>query len=198
MSGFAATSPSAAQEGPGFTAEETSRLSAGKLVSRPWRLQQNGRSLIGGSSWRVIDAPPNRVWQALHDVAHYRKMLPRVIEARPVQHDGANQTIYFRNGAWPIFVSYYVLLHSDRSTLTITFQLDRDRPHGLNDCWGFVRLVPYGADRTLMAFAALADLGRGIIAAVGGSAVQRAILEIPSSVKRFLQGTGHELYSRRR
>lgn len=184
----------AAQGGAAFTPDEIARLEAGKLVTRPTRVHRDGMSLIGGSSWRVIDAPPELVWRALHDFEHYPNMMPQVIEARPLANSGDERSLYIRNGRWPIFASYYLLLNSDREALTIKFHLDHERPHGVNECWGFVRLVPHGARRTLMTFGVLADLGHGILVAVGASIFQSAVLEVPSTVKKFLESGGRDLY----
>jgi hypothetical protein len=179
--------------GAAFTAEEAAQLAAGKLVKRPKHVR-NGMNLIGGTSWRVIEAPRETIWRALHDFGRYPKMMPQVIEARALPATGAERDVYVRNGRWPIFASNYLVLRDDPDAFTITFQLDHDRPHSVNECWGFARLVPYGAGRTLMAFGVLADLGRGILTAVGGPIFQDAVLSIPSTVKKFLEHGGRDLY----
>lgn len=183
--------PARAESSAAFTAEEAAQLAAGKLVKRPKHVR-NGANLIGGTSWRVIDAPRETVWRALHDFGRYPEMMPQVVEARALPATGAERDVYVRNGHWPIFASYYLLLRDDHDTFTITFRLDHDRPHSVNECWGFVRLVPYGSGRTLMAFGVLADLGHGILTAVGGPMFQDAVLSIPSTVKKFIERGGAE------
>jgi hypothetical protein len=46
-----------------------------------------------------------------------------------------------------------------------------------------------------MAFGVLADVGHGLLAAVGRSALQKWMLRVPSTVKRFLERGGRDLYA---
>jgi ribosome-associated toxin RatA of RatAB toxin-antitoxin module len=177
-----------------FTAEETSRLAEGKLVTRPLRVRRGGVELIGGSSWQVIEAEPEIVWRALHDASRYPKMLPGVKEARVVAEGPDVRTVHVRQGAWPISTSYHVLLRSDPAMRELAFELDQKHAHKLNAGWGFARVVPYRGAKTLIAFGVLADVGRGLLAAVGRSVLQRWMLKVPSTVKSFLERGGRDLY----
>jgi hypothetical protein len=100
-SGLVGAPTLAAQGGAEFTPDEAARITAGQLVTRPQHVRRNGMNLIGGSSWRVIDAPPEVVWRALHDFERYPKMMPQVIEARALASTGDERVIYVRNGHWP-------------------------------------------------------------------------------------------------
>jgi hypothetical protein len=177
-----------------FTAEETSRLTHGELVTRPLRTRKGDLDLIGGSCWQVIEAEPEIVWRALHDTSRYPRMLPGVKEARVVAEGAGVRSIHVRQGAWPIFTSYYLLLRSDPAARELAFELDRSRPNGPNAGWGFARVVPYRGGKTLIAFGVLGDAGRGLLAAVGRSVLQRWMLKVPSTVKHFLERGGRDLY----
>jgi hypothetical protein len=182
----------AAQEG--FSDEETARLAAGELVTRPVRLRRGGMDLIGGASWQLIDAAPEVVWRALHDTARYPKMLPGVKEVRLIDEQSGVRRVHVRQGAWPVFTSYVAILRSDPAARALEFELDRQRPRQLNAGWGFARLIPRRDGRTVMAFGVLADVGHGLLAAVGRSVVQKWMLRVPSTVKRFLEHGGQALY----
>ena len=65
-----------------FTAAERKRLAAGGLVERRVVKRKGGLDLMGGTSWQVIKAPPDVIWEALLDTQYYPRMMPRVLEAR--------------------------------------------------------------------------------------------------------------------
>ncbi|HEX7480348.1 MAG TPA: SRPBCC family protein [Polyangiales bacterium] len=188
--------PSRAQDydGRALSAEELHRLANGELVTRPMRTQRGELRLFGGSSWQVIDAPPEVVWAGLHDAPRYPKMLPAVLQASVVATRERERDIYIHQGAWPIFTSYYVTLRDSADGRSFDFKLDDSRPNGLRAGWGFVRLLPYPPHRTLLAFGVLADVGHGILVWFARSLLQRWMLEIPSTVKHFLDRGGRHLY----
>lgn len=177
-----------------FSAEERALLAQGELLMRPLHKVKNGLDLIGGSSWQVIDESPDLVWRAIHDVSRYHKLLPAVVEARVVEARPERSEIYVRNGVWPIYASYYLVLREDVATRTLEFAVDQDRPHALTAGWGFARVLPYGRSKTLMAFAIMADLGRGILATVARSLVHSWMLKVPFTVKTYLESGGRNYY----
>jgi ribosome-associated toxin RatA of RatAB toxin-antitoxin module len=181
-------------DSPALTDQETALLAAGALVTRPREVRSERWRLIGGSSWQVIEAEPELVWRALLDVERYSKMVPKVIESHVVDEQAERQRVYIRQGAWPVFVSYYLEIERDPRTHTLRFNVDQERPHSLNAGWGFVRLYPYRNGQTLMAFGILADVGHGILAMVARSIIHKWMLRVPSTVKAFLESGGRELY----
>lgn len=189
-----ATTDAVAEDREGLTERERQRLAAGELITRPLHMRRGDLDLIGGSSWQVIDAPPLVVWRALQDTERYSKMLPGVKRANLVAQQGSERCVYLRQGAWPFLRSYYAILRSDPTTRTLHFELDRERPHELNAGWGFARVQSYEASKTLMTFGVLADVGHGLLAAVGRSVVQTWMLKVPATVKRFLEHGGRDLY----
>ncbi len=190
--------PARAQQNGGtdFTADERAQLAKGELVTRPLRRATAGLDLIGGSSWQVIDADVDVVWRALQDTPRYTRLLPRVLEARVVESHEGERDVYIHQGKWPIFVTYYLIVRSHAETRDLRFELDQNRPHSADAAWGFFRLVPYGRGRTLLAFGIAADVGRGIIAAVARGTIQKWMLRVPSSVKKFLENGGKTLYAK--
>ena len=186
----------AAQTDPAFTAQERSKLAAGDLVTRRLNMQRTGNSLLGGTSWQVIDAPLDVVWQALHDIARYPKTLPAVSEARLAARQGDHRIVNIRHRLWPFGVAYFLSIHSDLGTRTIDFALDDTRPRDIESAVGFVRVVRYDDKRTLVAFGVLAVVGHGIIASVTRPIIQTWMLRVPSTLKKFLESGGQRLYQR--
>ncbi len=179
-------------------ATELAALAKGALVTRPLRVQRGELRLFGGSSWQVIDAEPQLVWQALLDTERYPHMLPAVIEARLVATPTPTlRHVYLHQGSWPILTSYYLILRSDPARYTLEFQLDQDRPHGLKAGWGMIRLVAYGPRKTLVAFGMLADVGHGILAWVTAGLIQTWMLKTPWAIKRYLDHGGRARYLQR-
>src|SRR5262245_58203768 len=73
---------------PPLSADEQRRLAAGEVIVR--LVERQGGGPKEGIGTGVIDAPPERVFAALTDFAHYREWVPCVTrsDARP-QADGS-------------------------------------------------------------------------------------------------------------
>lgn len=176
-----------------LTPREQAKLAAGELVTRPLAKRRSERDLIGGSSWQVIDAPPELVWRAIQDVDHYASMIPGVIEARSRREGEAARSVFLRQGVWPVIASYCVVVRVDARLWSLTFELDPRCPHDLVSGWGMIRLSAYGK-RTLMTFAVRADLGHGALELIARPLVQKWALRLPETVKAFVEQRGRRLY----
>lgn len=178
-----------------FSAAELRQLARGELVQRPLQQERGGRSMLGGTSWQVIDAPPQVLWQALLDTRHYPRMLPQVSEARLVRDNGSARTIFVRHGGTLLDTSYYldVKLRSDR--MGITFRVDEKRAKGIRSASGFYALKPYG-HKTLLVYGVMADIGTGLFPMFLRSTVHQWMMKVPWMVKRFVEGSGRYIYKR--
>ena len=65
-----------------LSSEELSKLERGELVVRATSERRGDLRLIGGTSFQVVSAPPEVVWQALLDTQYYRRMLPELQSAQ--------------------------------------------------------------------------------------------------------------------
>jgi hypothetical protein len=192
----AATKVFAGVDSSNFTAEEWKRLDAGQLVLRPTTRTQGQLRLMGGSSWQVIDAPPEVVWRALLDTPRYHRMMPQVLEARLVRARDNQRTVFLRQGAEGLLEAKYYLrvsVHEERRD--ITFTVDDKMPHdGLRAAWGFYTVRSYREDKTLLAYGVMADIGGGMVAGLMRRNVHDWMLRTPWMVKRFVEGSGKRLY----
>lgn len=177
-----------------LTQEELARLAHGELVVRSAAERRGRFELMGGTSWQVINATPNVVWQALLDTEHYAKMLPRVIEARLITSAGDERTVFLRQGAAFVQTTYYIKLKHDASRAEIRFALDDTRPHGIEAAWGFYSVRPYRGGRTLLTYGIMADIGSGLVNFVVRDVVHEWMLRTPWMVKRFVEGSGRWIY----
>lgn len=200
-----ATHAFAGSFGASFSDDEWRKLEAGELVARRQTSRRDGLELIGGSSWQVIDAPPDAVFRALLDTGHYTRMMPQVLEAKLVAERGAassasagttsERTVFVRQGQKGIAEKrYYLRLNVNETKRDITFAVDDARPHDLRAAWGFYTVRPYKDGKTLLAYGILADLGGGILESVFGDEIHEWMLKTPWMVKRFVEGSGRKLY----
>ena len=180
-----------------FTRDEWRRLAAGQLVLRPAVQKKGGLRLMGGSSWQVIDAPPQMVWRALLDTAHYGKMMPQVLEARLVRARENVRTVFVRQGASGLLeASYYLKVQVHEPARDITFAVDDRMPHDmLKAAWGFYAVRPYGGgDKTLLAYGVMADIGGGPLMGLMRDSVHEWMLRTPFLIKKFVEGRGRTIY----
>ena len=78
-----------------FSKAEHNQLERGELVSRPITKQSGGMRLFGGTSWMLIQAPAEQVWQALQDIPRYTSMLPKAVEARVLRKHNNQSKIFY-------------------------------------------------------------------------------------------------------
>jgi ribosome-associated toxin RatA of RatAB toxin-antitoxin module len=184
-----------ARVAPGLSGDEIAQLRRGELVVRPSERRVGDSTLVGGTSYQVINASPDVVWQALLDTERYPRMMPRVLEARLVREGAKRRTIYMRQGASGIAEKrYYLQVEIDADAREIAFALDRRRPHDVHAAWGFYSVQPFDGSRTLLAYTAMADIGGGLLAGVLRGTVQEWMLKTPWMVKRFVEGSGKYIY----
>ena len=176
-----------------FTAEERARLERGELVQRSTTRERAGMRLMGGSSWQLIDSPPEVVWQALLDTPRYPRFLPQVAEAKLVRQSGGTRKVFVRHGGLAA-ASYYVSLRVENPLRDISFRIEESGAIGVRAAWGFYSLRPYGHGKTLLAFGIMADIGDGLLTAIVRPQIHEWMLKVPWMVKRFVEGSGRTLY----
>jgi ribosome-associated toxin RatA of RatAB toxin-antitoxin module len=191
-----ATQAAAGIGGSAFSDDEWRKLEAGELVARKQSTRRNGLELMGGSSWQVIDAPPDIVFSALLDTHRYPKMMPQVLEAKLVATRESERTVFVRQGQKGVAEKrYYLRVNVDEQKRDITFSVDDKRPHDLRAAWGFYTVRPFKGGKTLLAYGIMADLGGGLLNNVFGDEIHEWMLKTPWMVKRFVESGGANLYA---
>jgi hypothetical protein len=183
---------------PQLTADELQRLAGGEMVERRLVREQGDRRLMGGTSWQVIDAQPEVVWQALLDTPYYPRMLPQVSEARLVSETDTKRTVFVRHGGGLTQTSYYLDVQIDRLRHDMSFRIDASRPHGIRAAWGFYAVRAYAEGKTLLAYGVMADIGNGLGSMLLRGSVHEWMMKVPWMVKRFVEGSGRYLYGRQK
>jgi hypothetical protein len=178
----------------GFTAAEKARLGRGELVRRMVSKRRGSLTLVGGSAWQVIDAPPDAVFRALSDVPRYPRMLPRVSRARVVSSRGNQKVLMIQHDYGVADPRYYLRTRFYPERRDITFTLDDSRQNSLRAAWGFFTVRPYGRNRTLLAYGCMADVGDGVVSGFLRSTVHDWMMRVPNTIMRFVEGSGRRRY----
>lgn len=197
----AAEGSSKAGQGTGsFSPEEVKTLASGRLVQRPVLRRRGKQKLMGGTSFQVIDAPVDLVWQALLDTPRYPRMMPEVVEAKLVERHGERRTVFLRQGRTSFLqTTYYLDVDVNSAEHDISFRIDKNRPHDLRTAYGFYNIRPFegasgGPARTLLSYGIMADIGGGFLAALARDTVHEWMLKTPWMVKRFIESSGVHIY----
>jgi len=177
-----------------LTRHELGKLASGKLVVRTTEHRERGARYIGGSSWQVINAPPDVVWQAILDTRYYTRMMPQVHQAKLVKRTGKRRVVYIRHVTGPIDTSYYLIIDLDNERREIRFKLDETRDHDLRAAYGIYAIRSYGRGKTLLAYSIKANIGGGLLSMLVEPLVHEWMLKVPWTVKRFVEGSGRWIY----
>ncbi|MBX3188717.1 MAG: hypothetical protein KF819_16995 [Labilithrix sp.] len=167
----------------GLTASESQRLERGETVIRPQTYDADDRRYVGGITYTVLRAAPAEISAIFEDVDAYRRVLPRTKRARFVGMDGGDRLIELAQGNAIAEAEYTIRVRTDVGGREVRFWLEPSRPHDIDDAWGFFRLEPFtteaGEPRVLLTYAALVDVGPGIVRELFEERVRSALLSVP-------------------
>ncbi len=179
-----------------LTEAERARLDRGAIVLRRVQERRGPLTLIGGTSYQVVDLPPQAVWRALHDdPEHIRRMLPQVHDARALRDDPELRVLHFEHRVGLVRASYAMRFQYDDTQKAVLFQLDESRPHSIRAGWGFLRVRRWAEGQTLVSFGAMVDVGEGLISGLVRPTLHEWILKIPWTLKRYVEGEGRDRYA---
>jgi hypothetical protein len=186
-----------AQSAAPFTASETRRLRRGRLVTRPEEQRRGDLLLVGGTSFRIVDHPPDVVWRAVQDSRAYRYYLPEVHRVSVVSRgtSGRGRVIRVLHKRGPLQAGYHLRLDFAGNVRTAQFRIDSTRDNDIREGWGYVRVQAYGENRSMVTWGILADVGSGLAVGLLRSEIQRWILEVPSLLSNYL-GWAADRYER--
>lgn len=179
-----------------LSSAERAQLSRGQIVLRRTTERRGPLTLIGGTSFQVVDLPPGAVWRALHDdPEHIRQMLPQVQGARLIRQAENLRVIRFDHRAGMVRASYAMRFQYDDSQKAVLFQLDESQPHSIRAGWGFMRVRSWGDGQTLLSYGAMVDVGDGLISGLVRPTLHEWILKVPWTLKNYVEGSGRERYA---
>jgi hypothetical protein len=185
LAGPARAAPTAART-DSLTAQELEALSAGVMVSRPLRFENELGRYVGGVSYQVVDARPELVLAALSDVSNWPEALPRTKSARLVEsRDGLPRVELVQGGA--LVDARYTVVLDRADNETIRFWLDSSAPHDIHDVWGYFRVRALPGGRSLITVGAALDLGDGIARMLFEDKIAGMMLRAPKQIRAFVE-----------
>lgn len=178
-----------------LTEAETAQLERGSIVLRRVRERRGPLTLIGGTSFQVVDLPPRAVWRALQDEPEYlRRMLPQVHSARQLRREENIRVMSFEHRIGVVRATYAMRFQYDDQQKAVLFQLDESQPHTIRAGWGFMRVRRWGENQTLLSFGAMVDVGEGLLSGLVRPTLHEWILKIPWTLKQYVEGDGRSRY----
>ena len=169
----------------GLSRSERVDLVAGANVARAVEFRRGGARYVGGVSYQKVQARPERVLSALSSVTALTEVLPRTKAAELVaQHNGVSH-VRLTQGNGVVDATYTVRLV--RRGHEVRFWLDPDRPHDIDDVWGYFRVQPFGDGASLVTVAVALDLGPGLARLLFERRIQSVILGTPRKIRDFIE-----------
>lgn len=162
------------------SAEEWKRVLAGEYVAHARRERDGELSLIGGTAWQRIDAPADEVWQVVVQPEHYRHLLPYAIDAMPQEQD-----VVIRHKVIMGEVAYRLHFEPHDDVRVLQFRVP-GAWGALRGGSGELRVTPLSARSCVVTWSIMADPDVGFIGTVFSGAVQRAMLDVPKLLRRFM------------
>ena len=181
---------------------ESIRLARGETVIREhtWEPGRSAR-FVGGVTYTIVDAAPAEIAAIFDDVEAYRRVLPRTKRARFVGVEpNGDRLVELVQGTSLVEAEYTLRVRQDTkgTRREVRFWLEQNRPHEIDDAWGFFRTEPFtgpsGEQRVLLTYAILVDLGPGLVRELFEERVRTALLSVPQLVRRYVAEGRHPGY----
>jgi len=158
-------------------------------VVRPQTLEVENRRYVGGVTYTLIEATPERLLALLDDEAAYVEVLPRTKQAERVAGDASNVWMLLHQGNALVDASYTMHVTKEPLASRVRFWVDLTRPHDIEDAWGYFRWQPARPGVLLVTFGTLFDLGVGVLRSVYEERLRKVILEVPQRLRRYVAKT---------
>jgi hypothetical protein len=164
-----------------LTSAEQARLAKGESIVEPTTLDREDHRFVGGVAYRIVDADAARLSKIARTPERWRELLPRIskVELSGIDDHGRGH-LRLTHTFGPFSGSYSVVIAFHDQGRAAQFWIDKSQENALQDGWGFVRLTPLPAGKTLVSWGVLFDLGDGITRSLFEPKIQRLALDFPS------------------
>jgi hypothetical protein len=176
---------SASARADGISPAEMDRLDRGGTVARLQTVEHDDRRYVGGVTYTVFDAPAGDVAALVDDVKGWQRFLPKTRAARLVGVAGDDALVEVTHGSALVHVAYTMRIHREGNV--VRFWLDANRPHDIEDLWGFFRAEPFEGGRALVTYGILIDMGAGLLRNLFEDRVRELALTVPQRVRGILR-----------
>ncbi len=163
-----------------FTDVEKARLATGESIVEPTTHFKSGQRFVGGVAYRVVDADADRVSKVFRTPSRWVELLPRARDVQLTKIDDNGQAHVRVTHQFGLFSASYdvIVAFTDQGRFG-RFWIDQHGDNDLVDGWGYLRLTPLPAGKTLVTWAVLFDVGEGVTRALFEAKMQRAALDVP-------------------
>jgi hypothetical protein len=140
----------------------------------------------------------DQVWRAIHDIPHWRDMLPATTETRAQDAGAHDQLVDVRQAQGPIEVRYTLRVHFDDPRYRCSFAVVPERPHDVRDGRGLLEVhrVRGAPHASILVWALRADPGDGLLVPLVLDPLEQWSMRVPTTFRAFLEGPGASLYGR--
>lgn len=145
-----------------FRPEEERALLEGQLVRRVTSRREGRSELHGGMSWQLVRAPIEDVWEAAIAPSNLPRLIPSLVEAQLVEQRGNVRLLRMRHDYGIASTTYYARMVLEPEARSLSFELDRSRPHDMRAGRGFLALSAHRRG-TIVTWGMLADPGGGLV-----------------------------------
>ncbi len=170
-------------------------MERGEAIAFPQSIDVGEKHYVGGVAYAIIDASPDELMGVLEDAHAWEAVLPKTKYATRVSSGPNDERVELHQGNALVDATYTLHLVNDRATQTIRFWVDLNRPHTIDDAWGFFRYQVVSAagapPRILLSYGALVDVGPGILRSVYETRVQLAMMTVPQRLRAYVMRANH-------
>jgi hypothetical protein len=168
-----------------LSSEEMDRLRRGGTIARLQTVEHHDRRYVGGVTYTVFDATAGDVTALVNDLEGWRRFLPKTRDAHLVGVAGGDALVEVTHGSALVQVSYTMRVHREGNV--VRFWLDANRPHDIEDLWGFFRAEPFDGGRALVTYGILIDIGAGLLRDLFEDRVRELALSVPQRARGVLR-----------
>jgi hypothetical protein len=161
------------------------RLGRGGTVARVQTIEYDDRRYVGGVTYTLFDEPAGDVAALVNDVKGWRRFLPKTRDAHLVGVVGGDALVEVTHGSALVQVAYTMRVHREGNV--VRFWLDANRPHDIEDLWGFFRAEPFEGGRALVTYGILINIGAGLMRDLFEDRVRELALTVPERVRGILR-----------
>lgn len=170
---------------------DRARLERGESIAFPQTADIQGRHYVGGVAYAIIEATPDEFFDILEDTDAWESVLPKTKLATRVTAGPNEERVELHQGNAIVDATYTLHLVREPAAQRVRFWLDLNRPHTIDDAWGFFRYQvmsrPGEPSRLLVTYGALVDIGPGVLRALYEPRLHAAMLTVPERLRAYVE-----------
>jgi len=186
--------PRVAGATPAVTNDQAARLARGETLVFDQTIDRGSRHYVGGTTYTIIEATRPELDALFVDMNAYRQLLPHTKQARLIGVNDNDIFVELRQGNSLLETSYTLRVRreiegSQAAGSVYRFWLDRSKPHGIEDAWGYFRLEPLAdgpnGPRVLLTYGILVDVGPGLVRDLFEERLRQLALTVPQHLRQY-------------